>query len=209
MAHTDARKEERVAQFRLLAALLPYEKGAELRLLELGSGHGLLTGVLLETFPRATVLCVDFSPTLIAAGKRRLAAHAGRFEYLDWDLSRAPLPIDMDGPFHAIATSRVVHMLEDARKAQLYREMLERLLPGGCFVNVDHVRIEPSALRRIYYRAEHPNDPEPKDEHHAETVAPFEDQLQMLRDAGFDLVDLFWKRLDTAMFGGFRPAGLG
>lgn len=205
MSRTESREDERRAQFCLLCALLPFGADDALQLLELGAGHGMLTSVLLETFPRATVLCVDISPPLMAEGRSRLARHAGRFEYQEWDLSHTSLPPELDGPFHAVVTSRVIHMLEDPRKAQLYREIFERVRPGGCFINVDHVRVEPAALRRIYYRAEHPDDQHPRDEHHAETVALIEDQLEMLRQAGFELADLFWKRLDTAMFGGFKP----
>jgi hypothetical protein len=42
-------------------------------------------------------------------------------------------------------------------------------------------------------------------ENHVRYISPLGVQLEYLRSAGFQGVDVWWKRLDYVIFGGYRP----
>ena len=59
------------------------------RFLDLGAGGGAFAELVMETHPESTGVLVDFSEPMAEAAKRRLAPHAGRWEYVLADLSDA------------------------------------------------------------------------------------------------------------------------
>ncbi len=76
-AHTRdwlARQSEGAArpeQFDLLARLLPFDESSEPAIADLGAGHGTLSEVLLDHFPRAHAVCLDVNQAMIEAGRER------------------------------------------------------------------------------------------------------------------------------------------
>ena len=42
-------------------------------------------------------------------------------------------------------------------------------------------------------------------ENHVRYILPLAPQLEYLQRAGFEAVDVYWKRLDNVVFGGRRP----
>lgn len=45
---------------------LPFQTNHKFRLLDLGCGHGAILGSVLERFPNAEVLGIDFSPKMLS-----------------------------------------------------------------------------------------------------------------------------------------------
>ncbi|HYU20251.1 MAG TPA: class I SAM-dependent methyltransferase [Chloroflexota bacterium] len=194
-------------QFHLIARLLPHPTESALRVADVGAGHGTLTAVILDTFPNAQATCLDINPTMIAAGQERLARFAGRFRYVQSDLTEPGWPAEASGPFDAVVSSRAIHHLMDARKRELFGEILARLRSGGWLLNFDYVRAPSDALREIYIRVQEPASGSPADHHqgdHSHT-SPLLGQLQMLESIGFVDVDCFWKQFGSAIFGGRKP----
>jgi 2-polyprenyl-3-methyl-5-hydroxy-6-metoxy-1,4-benzoquinol methylase len=60
-------------QLAMMVDLLPLPPDAQVSVLDLGSGFGVLTEQILIRFPRATVTCVDGSSAIIELARDRLS----------------------------------------------------------------------------------------------------------------------------------------
>jgi SAM-dependent methyltransferase len=112
--------------------------GARCHVLELGSGPGFLAEHLLAAVPTLDHVALDFSVPMQVMARERLAAHAGRVDFIVRDL-RDPRWGEGLGPFHFVVTHQAVHELRHKRHAAvLHAQVRERLLPGGGYLVCDH-----------------------------------------------------------------------
>jgi SAM-dependent methyltransferase len=169
------------------------------RILDLGTGDGRLLGLLLIDRPAAEGVALDFSPTMLAAARARFSADS-RVRVIEHDLDH---PLPAVGRFDAVVSSFAIHHCEDFRKRELYREIFDRLEPGGIFCNLEHVAPATPVLHERFLRA---MDMTPADEDPSNELAPVDTQLAWLRAVGFIDVDCHWKWLELALIGGVRPA---
>jgi SAM-dependent methyltransferase len=112
--------------------------GPRCRVLDLGSGPGFLAERLLAARPDLECVALDFSPPMHALARERLAAYAGRVDFVERDL-RDPRWGDALGRFHFVVTHQAVHELRHKRYAgTLHAQVRERLEPGGGYLVCDH-----------------------------------------------------------------------
>jgi len=196
------------------------------RILDVGAGDGLLLATALAAFPASTGVAVDFSPPMLERARAWLEASGGRAAVVEADLVSPAWRAGVDGPFDAVISGFAIHHLPDDRKRALYGEIHELLVPGGVFLNLEHVasatpRVEAiadeamvvhqhaqrraageavtlDAVRREYRE---------RPDRVANILAPLDVQCGWLREVGFVDVDCFWKLFELALFGGFRRAG--
>ena len=116
------------------------------RILDLGSGDGILLATLLEAFPEASGVAVDFSPLMLEQARQRLAPFGQRAMLLEADLQMPTWKKSLRGPFDAIVSGFAIHHLAHERKGALYQEIHDLLAEGGVFLNCEHVA---SATPRI------------------------------------------------------------
>lgn len=215
LATMDQRERERSEQLAFVAHLLPFERDDPFTLLDLGAGTGAAARALLSYFTRARAVLADFSPAMMAAGADAMRPFEGRFQYVPFDMLRSAWPAEIPTPLQAVVTSQCVHHLPDERKASLFREIFDRLAPGGWYVNYDFVKAAPeveTAWRRVAGRedpeAARPAERTPEQERrwheHIRYMGELALQLAALRAAGFQAVDVYWKRLDQVIYGGAR-----
>jgi tRNA (cmo5U34)-methyltransferase len=134
------RDDERRPILRRVAELLPFERDAEIRVLDIGGGYGMLTREVLEEFPNSRVVLHDFSQPMIDQARERLSGLLDRVEFAQADL-RDPAWVDaVDGPFDAVVSSIAIHNVRDPERIRaIYGEIRLLLTPGGCFANLDLV----------------------------------------------------------------------
>ena len=112
------------------------------RFLDLGSGDGALSELMLGVFSAADAVLVDFSEPMLARVDDRLSRHGGHWRIVRGDLAdpgwREGLP---GGPYGAAVSSLAIHHLPAERKRSLYREIFELLDGGAMFVNLDYVAV--------------------------------------------------------------------
>lgn len=212
VARMDRRAAERREQLTLLARLIPFPTDTPLQVLDVGAGYGAVAAAVLDAFPLATAVLLDVSEEMIRLGGERMAPYIGRYRYVHGDFADGVLPAEVGGPFHAVVSSLAIHHLPPEGKQSLYRDIAARLVPGGSFLNLDIVAAPDPALAELYTRIEaqeraargEPPRSDSGTSHHAE-LQPLEEHLTWLRAAGLAHVDCFWKRLGTALFGGYRP----
>ena len=187
------RRDEAAAE---LIARLP---GTTRRVLDLGTGDGTILALVLDAFPQATGMAVDFSPAMLEAARQRFAGD-GRVEIVDHDLDR-PLPRDW-GTFDAVVSAFAIHHCTDERKRSLYAEVFDLVEPGGVFCNLEHVSSPTPALHLRFLDAIGFT---PDEEDPSNKLLDVETQLRWLREIGFTDVDCHWKWLELALLAGVKP----
>ena len=195
------------------------------RFLDLGCGDGTVAQAVLNRFPDAEAVLVDFSEPMLAAARERLIDVSPRVLQADFGNPEWTRMVEEFAPFDAVVSGYAIHHQPDQRKRELYGEIFALLSPGGAFVNVEHVA--PSTARvsslsdelfidslmahnrklggqktREQIAADYVHRPDKA----ANVLAPVEDQCAWLRAIGFVDVDCYFKVFELAVFGGYRPA---
>jgi tRNA (cmo5U34)-methyltransferase len=215
------RERRRAGQRALLAELLPFSVDEPFAVVDLGAGTGAAARIILDHYPAAEAVLADFSAQMMAQGKVELKPYEGRYRYVEYDLTTAGAwPAGIPDPVDAAISSLSVHHLNDARKQTLFAEILRHLAPGGWYLNYDPVLPPDPVVEEAWLRAGDRRDPTAaaKREHrtaeeqfryenHVRYMIPLDPQLDYLRAAGFEGVDVFWKELDYVIYGGRRPTG--
>lgn len=214
------RERRRTEQRRLMADLLPFAADEPFTFVDLGAGTGAASRVVLDRFPRASAILAEYSPQMTAEGERALAAYRDRFSYVEFDLSSRKWPAEVPAGVDAVISSLCVHHLPDQRKRELFAEILQHLAPGGWYLNYDPVTTDDAIVAAAWLRAGDRLDPEAaakrehrspeeqlRHENHVRYMIPLEPQLEFLRVAGFEGIDVYWKQLDFVIYGGRRPLG--
>jgi tRNA (cmo5U34)-methyltransferase len=216
------RERRRAGHRTLMAELLPFGAAEAFTFLDLGAGTGAAARTILDHFAGAHAILADFSPQMMAQGAVELEPYAGRYTYVEFDLTRSggwpgqiPVPVD------AVISSLCVHHLNDERKQTLFAEILGHLAPGGWYLNYDPVMPPDPVVQEAWLRAGDRRDPSAADkrahrtpeeqfryENHVRYMIPLDSQVSFLRAAGFEGVDVYWKELDFVIYGGRRPSAL-
>ncbi|MEW2416059.1 class I SAM-dependent methyltransferase [Streptomyces sp. NPDC046866] len=117
--------------------------------LDLGSGPGALAALLADRLPDAEVLAVDADPLLLELGRthyggdrlRHVQALIGAPGWLDG--------LGLDRPLDAAVSTTALHYLGEDALRRVYRDLAERLRPGGVFVNGDHIAPDSAGIRAV------------------------------------------------------------
>ncbi len=194
------------------------------RILELGCGTGELSLKVLQRYPSAEIVAVDYSPRMLdfARAKIESAGYAARWTGIELDFGEWANNSNFSGlgdKFNAGISSLAIHHLEDEMKLKLFQRIRESLTAGGCFWNADPVVAESAAMKDIYQAAREDwalSQGETLAEIRAKVgtsvsygysnpdrLATLAAQLEMLANAGFETVAVPWKYYGMAVFGGF------
>jgi tRNA (cmo5U34)-methyltransferase len=218
VAGATERERRRTQQRRLMAELLPFADDEAFTFVDLGAGTGAAAQVVLDRFPRSHAVLAEYSPQMTAEGRRALSDYAGRFTYVEFDLSHRDWPAEMPTEAAAIISSMCVHHLPDGRKRELFAEIWQHLAPGGWYLNYDPIATDDPVVDAAWRRAGDRLDPgaaaerqhlspdeQRRHENHVRYMIPLAPQLELLRAAGFEGIDVYWKQLDFVIYGGCRP----
>lgn len=128
-----------------------------------------------------------------------------------------PLPPPGGEPFYydAVVSALAIHHLSDDEKRDLYARVLDRLAPGGVFVNAEQVQGRTERLQRLYGETHldtaHARGSSPAEIARAvgrmthDRCATVETQVRWLDELGFADADCFYKSFRFAVFGGWKP----
>ena len=218
-AEAARRERYRVAQRRLMAVLLPFGEQDEFTFLDLGAGTGAASRAILGLRPRSTAILADFSVQMMRAGEREMEPFAGRYSFVEFDMTTGEWPAAIPPALDAVVTSMCVHHLPDERKRGLFAEIYDHLAPGGWYLNYDPVRSEDPLVEAAWQRVDDDDDPETAHkrahrtadeqarwDNHVRYIIPLARQLDYLRAAGFAAIDVYWKQMENVIYGGCRPA---
>jgi trans-aconitate methyltransferase len=113
---------------------------AEIRVLDVGAGYGVVTEEVLRRFPRARITLLDFSEPMFQQARRRLARHSVQLTFVIGDLSNAHWTTQVGGPFDLAVSAIAIHNLRDHWLiAACYLAVHSVLKPGAMFLDSDLV----------------------------------------------------------------------
>jgi tRNA (cmo5U34)-methyltransferase len=166
------------------------------RILDLGTGNGRLTRVLLDAYPGSTAVCVDLSHDMLRAAADQFAGNPA-VTLAQHDFSDELAFSGAAGrPFDAVVSSLAIHHVSDDRKTALFGEVAQLLAPGGIFANLDVVASPTPALHDRWREEMGVRDDA------SDRLRDVESQLRWLREVGFGDVDCIWKWRSLALMRG-------
>lgn len=168
------------------------------RVLDLGCGDGRLTALVLDARPSVTeALGLDSSPPMIELA-RAAFADDHRVTITEHDLKQA---LPHRGPFDVVVSGFAIHHLTHDRKRALFAEVVDLLAPGAVFANLEVVECATPELHEEFNRRIGRPGGDPED-----LLAPIDEQLDWMRDAGMVQVDCNWRWRGFALLVGQRSA---
>jgi tRNA (cmo5U34)-methyltransferase len=181
------------------------------RVVDLGAGTGLFSAMVAEALPDATLRLLDLSPDMLAQAKARFAGTANeRIETRVFDLASD----DLEGPWDLVISALAIHHLSDEEKKGLFRRIHDALAPGGLFVNAEQILGSTPEIDERYVRRWHDaiRAAGASDESvaRAEARMTFDqssticDQLDWMRNAGFEQVDCTFQAWRFAVLVGWK-----
>jgi tRNA (cmo5U34)-methyltransferase len=101
------------------------------RVLELGSGTGILTEMISKMVSGCDIVCLDSNPEMLAVAKKKPALRA--VTLIEGDImEKWP-----KGPFDAVVTTQCLFSFSESERAHIIAESYRHLSDGGVFVNGD------------------------------------------------------------------------
>lgn len=201
--------------------------------LDLGCGDGILGTAVLDQYPKANGVFIDFSEPMLTAAKQRLGKNPNAHTLLqdygerDWldklKLHNLQFAI-YNSQFDVIVSGYSIHHQPDDRKKEVYTELYHLLKPGGIFINIEHVQSADPWLEKRFQelfldkilqlqqqngvnktREDVDREFYSRPDKDANILASVEDQCNWLRDIGYEKVDIYLKIFELAVFGGIKP----
>src|SRR4051812_49391549 len=131
-----------IEQIDMMLQLITAARGEDIEsFLDLGCGDGVLSSAILNEYPHARGLLIDFSEPMLDAARKQLENHAARVSFVQADIRHPGWVLHMAAlhPLDAVVSGFAIHHLPDARKRELYGEIFSLLKPEGIFINIEHV----------------------------------------------------------------------
>ncbi len=143
---------DRERRFSAMLDIVEAAVGRRFVALDLGAGPGSLSARLLDRFPRARCVAVDYDPVVQRIGRGALGTVGGRLTWVDARLGAsgwtAALPTRR---FDAALSTTALHWLPPAALRRLYRDLAHLVRRGGVVLNGDHLPDDraPRAIRGL------------------------------------------------------------
>jgi tRNA (cmo5U34)-methyltransferase len=215
-------REEQIAT---ILSLLPFGKDEPFRAIELASGEGGLSHAILDSFPNARLLAMDYDHSMREQTAGRLRAFGDRAAVAPFDMLQDDWYGVLNG-VDCVVSSLCIHHLSGSEKQALYRAVGSRLSAKGVFLIADLVAAQRPEANRVFattwdksaeaqssaqtgssaaynqFVETHWNYyhfPDPFDK-----PSPLFDQLRWLHQSDFMVVDCFWMQAGHAIFGGYK-----
>ena len=195
-------------------ALLPYPPDADVHILDLGAGTGLLTALVAAALPNARFTLLDISDEMLAQARLRFADERARFAYTVADFAQA----ELTGEYDAVISALAIHHLADGDKQRVYAQAYHLLKPGGRLINADQTlgqnaeidaHYEAAWLRQV--RANGATEAQINialERMKADRYAPLATQLTWLERIGFVNVNCWYQNYRWAVFSGEKSEEL-
>lgn len=227
------RTEQGVAKRRdleLMAAALPFQTDANLRVLDMCCGPGDVGRSIWDRYRNARIDCVDRDVLLISICNginRREGVSAENFvrDLLNTDWHNG-LPHDYD----VVATANALHWFDAPRLVKLFNDIFQLLRPGGVFLFVEPACAEKTFAagfaewksrqparysrenwERFWMRAneilgyDHTKFLGSRDSNRISDEMPVSGWIRLLENAGFDSIDVLLRDADEVILASSKP----
>jgi tRNA (cmo5U34)-methyltransferase len=195
--------------------------GRGAKVLDLGSGDGILTAHIQSLDPTVQPTLVDGFQEMLDAARERLE-NSTQAIFINQTFDELIRDSSGLGQFDLVMSSFAIHHLDLAGKTGMFRVIFDHLQPGGAFINIDTVLPDSSGLTDWYYtlyrewieareRQTNPDrsfaDTPDKDRYNPDNqLSNLSSQLAALRGLGFTEVDCHYRYGIFAIYSGRKPA---
>lgn len=214
----------RTEQIATLLTLMPFAPDDTFAVVELASGEGRLSYAILDAFPNASVLALDYEVSMREETENRLAPFGGRGRVDKFDMKQTDW-YDLMADADVVVSSLCIHHLTGEEKQVMFRAVHEKLSNRGVFLIADLTLPQRPQANEVFratwdesarqasldltgdtgvfdlFESEDWNYYRVPDDF--DKPSPLFHQLQWLADAGFHQVDCFWMQAGHAIYGGY------
>lgn len=204
--------------------ILPFDRSENLQILDLGVGTGYLSQKVIETFPNSTIVALDAAEKMIDKAKLRLKDHLGQITFRTATFQElSNKKIELSG-IDTVVSAFALHHLLRGEKLKLFQYVHSILKPNGWFINCDIFNAKDPAIEALFRSLLYKGTQERtlKLKHEEKTLDYIEteyttkekrdgdnplsitEEIQLLAEAGFRMVDCFWKEYREAVYGGTK-----
>jgi tRNA (cmo5U34)-methyltransferase len=187
--------------------LIPFNRSDSFTFLDLGAGTGLLTALIINIFPHATATLMDLSEKMLEKAQERFSSNK-RVNFLVWDYSHAQFSEE----YNLIVSAMSIHHLLGDEKKSLYQRVFDALKCNGIFINADLVKGETDKTEQKYHDmwmnwiqeaglSKHELS-DIIDRMKYDKPSSLYEQLQWLKEVGFQDVDCYYKYFNFAVYSG-------
>lgn len=191
--------------------LIPHNSQAHIKILDIGAGTGLLSGLVAAAFPQASITLSDISSQMLSKAQERFGSNRN-IDYLVLDFINAPIV----GNYDVVISALALHHTPQDQLKRVFQNIFGALQSGGYFINADQTLGTTPENEEKYAQA-WLNGAKAKgctdrdievaiERMKADKTATLQDQLNWLSEVGFVQVDCWYKNYRFAVYSGQRPA---
>jgi tRNA (cmo5U34)-methyltransferase len=191
-------------------ALIPHNSQAHIKVLDIGAGTGLLSGLVAAAFPNAAITLADISSEMLSKARERFDSNPN-IEYLTLDFINAPIA----GKYDVVVSALALHHTPQEQLKGVFQKIFNALENGGYFINADQTlgttpenedKYAQAWLNGVKAKGCTDGDIEVAIERmKADKTATLQNQLNWLSEVGFIQVDCWYKNYRFAVYSGQKP----
>ncbi len=195
-------------QHDLILQLIPFETNANIKVLDLGAGTGILSALILQAFPQANVAAFDMAENMLKICQTNLSAFGKRLTLQQGNFAED----DFGSGYDLVVSGLAIHHLDSEGKQKLFHKLFRSMNSGGILLIRDIVTGATPRLTEQYeqlwrqYMKANGEDDAAWFENYLEEDIPssVEEQTKWLAEAGFADASCHWRYLNFAIFGGVK-----
>ncbi len=140
----------RAERFEVIVRVIRDTQNSIVQIIDLGCGTGSLMLEMLQAFPKAELIGIDFDPTLLPLARQRLAKFSNRIKLILVDLRQEGWLEYLEKPADAVISATALHWLRQKELVRLYGHIAQILRPGGIFLNADHAGSGNDRIQQVW-----------------------------------------------------------
>ncbi|MGD1858078.1 MAG: class I SAM-dependent methyltransferase [Leptolyngbyaceae cyanobacterium] len=190
--------------------LIPHDNQADIKVLDIGAGTGLLSGLITAAFPKAAITLADISDEMLRKARERFDSNPN-IEYVVLDFINEPIT----GKYDVVVSALALHHTPQEKLKSIFNKIFNVLESGGHFINADQALGTTPENEEKYAQA-WLNGTKAKgctdldieiaiERMKADKTATLQDQLNWLSEVGFVQVDCWYKNYRFAVYSGQKP----
>ncbi len=188
---------------------IPYKTEDSFKVLDLGTGTGLLSSLIKNVFPSSEITLTDISGEMLEKAKQRFK-NTDSVSFIQNDYINENIP----GSYDVIISALSLHHSTEKELLSVLIKLSSALKSGGTFINADQILGETPEIEKTYEEtwlsqaiASGCTEQEIKvalERMESDKTLPLKKQLELLERAGFNDVNCWYQYYRYAVYSGVK-----